>query len=129
MNNFYLIIKSYLIFVFIFLFADSVAQRSNPDALRAFFTRDDIKLDGSLNEEAWSQAMRISNFTQRELKVNEPGTERTEVAIVYTTKALYIGIWRYDREPDKLVAKELKRDFNHSIDDNIEVISTAEELD
>lgn len=116
---------THLILVALFSCIDSFAQRSSPDTLRAHFTNKEIKLDGVLNEEAWSKAMHISNFTQRELVINEPGTERTEVAIVYSTNALYIGVWCYDREPDKLVAKELKRDFDHSIDDNFEVIIDA----
>jgi hypothetical protein len=107
---------------FISISIESHCQRSNPDTIRAFFTREEINLDGSLNDTAWLKAMHISNFTQRELNVDQPGTERTEVAIVYTEKTLYIGIWCYDGEPHKLVAKELKRDFDHSIDDNFEVI-------
>ncbi len=66
--------------------------------------------------------MHISNFTQRELNVNEPATERTEVAVVYTSKTLYIGFWGYDHEPDKLVAREMKRDFSWGHEDNFELI-------
>ncbi|MEJ7645723.1 MAG: DUF5916 domain-containing protein [Chryseolinea sp.] len=111
-------------FIFFFSLSSvySVAQRSSPDSIVAFFTRNEIKLDGKLDEEAWANAIHISNFTQRELNVDEPGTERTEVAIVYTTKSLFVGVWCYDSEPNKLVAKELKRDFDHSLDDNFEII-------
>lgn len=112
----------YTLLVLILFTIDGYAQRSSPDTLVAFFTRDAIKLDGVLNEEAWGKAKHISNFTQRELNVDQPGTERTEVAIVYTTRSLFIGVWCYDSEPHRLIAKELKRDFDHSIDDNFEVI-------
>lgn len=122
MNNFGIQLKGYSSLLFIFLWPDCFAQTSQPDSIVAFFTRDEVRLDGVLREDAWTKAAHISNFTQRELNVNEPGSERTEVAIVYTTRSLFIGVWCYDSEPNKLVAKELKRDFDHSIDDNFEII-------
>jgi len=100
----------------------SSAQTSKPDTIITCFTQDPVHLDGKLDEPVWQQAMHISNFTQRELNVNEPATERTEVAIVYTSKTLYIGFWGYDREPDKLVAREMKRDFSWGQEDNFELI-------
>lgn len=122
MNKFLLSIRNCSSLVFIFVVTNAFGQHSAPDTLVAFFTRDDMRLDGILNEEAWSMAMHISNFTQRELNIDQPGTERTEVAIVYTSRSLFIGVWCFDREPDKLIAKELKRDFDHSIDDSFGVI-------
>lgn len=122
MNNFGILLKGYSFLLFISVWPNCFAQTSDPDSIVAFFTRGEVKLDGILNEDAWTKAMHISNFTQRELNVNEPGTERTEVAIVYTSRSLFIGVWCYDSEPNKLIAKELKRDFDHSIDDNFEVI-------
>ncbi len=100
----------------------SIAQVSLPNRIYAKYTDDAIQLDGKMDEPAWENAVRISNFTQRELNIGEPATERTEVAIVYTAKTLYIGFWGYDREPDKLVAREMKRDFNWGVEDNFEVI-------
>ena len=67
-------------------------------------------------------AKKISNFTQRELNEGEPVTEKTEVAIVYSKNELHIGIWCYDNEPEKIVAKEMSRDFNWDVDDNFEII-------
>ena len=90
----------------------SMAQVSLPNTIYAKYTDDAIQLDGRLDEPVWENAVRISNFTQRELNVGEPATEKTEVAIVYTANTLYIGFWGFDREPDNLVAREMKRDFN-----------------
>lgn len=44
------------------------------------------------------------------------------MAIIYTQKSLYIGVWCYDSEPDKLVAKAMERDFAYRRDDNFEII-------
>ncbi|MDO1449602.1 DUF5916 domain-containing protein [Rhodocytophaga aerolata] len=111
-----------IVFACLALHTKALSQHSSPDTIITFFSEKEILLDGVLNESVWEQAMHISNFTQRELNVNQPATERTEVALVYTEKTLYIGIWCYDREADKIVARELKRDFEHSREDNFEVI-------
>ncbi len=98
------------------------AQHSKPDTLYAYYTIEKMAMDGLLNEQAWQKAMRISNFTQRELTEGAPPTERTEVAIVYTSSTMYIAFWGYDSEPDKLLANQMNRDFRWSGDDNFEVM-------
>ncbi|MCP2520416.1 carbohydrate binding family 9 domain-containing protein [Candidatus Aminicenantes bacterium AC-335-B20] len=113
---------SYIILFFIISVVSDYGQTSIPNTIKALRIYSKIKLDGILIEDAWSRAQKISNFTQRELNEGEPATERTEVAIVYTEKTLYIGVWCYDSEPNKLVAKEMKRDFNFDTEDNFEVI-------
>ncbi len=80
-------------------------QHSQPDTIRAVRCQSPIKLDGVLDEPDWTKALRISNFTQRELDEGKPATERTEVAVLFTKTDLYIGIWCFDTEPDKIVAQ------------------------
>jgi len=99
-----------------------LAQTSFPDQIKAHKINTTIKLDGILSESCWQEALKISNFTQRELQEGNPVTERTETAIIYTNKSLFIGVWCYDSEVDKLVAKEMQRDFNYGRDDNFEII-------
>tara|TARA_R110000744_G_scaffold237369_4_gene354894 strand:+ start:88838 stop:90979 length:2142 start_codon:yes stop_codon:yes gene_type:complete len=98
------------------------AQTGPPNIIKAQHTGEAIKLDGRLDEPVWGKAIHISNFTQRELNMGEPATEKTEVAIVYSANSLYIGFWGYDSEPEKLVAREMKRDFEFDLEDNFEVI-------
>lgn len=78
--------------------------------------------DGKLDEAEWKAAKKISNFTQRELDLGEPITEKTEVAILIDNEYMYIGVWCYDREPEKIIAKEMRRDFSFNLDDNFMVI-------
>ncbi len=113
-----------ILFLVLFFFSllSLNAQRSKPDTIKAFFTNEKITLDGQLNEECWQRAPKISNFTQRELNEGEPATEKTEIAIIYTTNVMYIGFWGYDSEPDKIVAQNMERDFRWSTDDNFEII-------
>ncbi|HDL19625.1 MAG TPA: hypothetical protein ENH29_11275 [Bacteroidetes bacterium] len=105
-----------------FISGQSIAQVSEPSVLHALRTHEKIKLDGRLDELCWQQAEKIANFTQRELNEGEPASEKTEVAVVFTGKSLYLGFWCYDSEPDKIVAKEMKRDFYSRGEDNMEIV-------
>ncbi len=98
------------------------AQQSQPNTIRAYRVSEPVRVDGRFTEEAWDLARHISNFTQRELIVNEPVTERTEVAVMYNDRSLFIGFWGYDSEPDKLIARKMKRDFDFGSEDNFEFI-------
>jgi len=98
------------------------AQRSQPDSLKAFRTESPVKLDGSLNEADWAKAPRISNFTQRELDENMPATEKTEVAVLYSRTELYIGIWCFDTEPNRIIAQKMKWDFDFDTEDDFEIV-------
>jgi len=116
-------IGSHFLLILLLLSATfSKAQKSYPDSLVAYFTDEKINLDGKLSEACWQNAVRISNFTQRELNEGEPATEKTEIAIVYTTNIMYIGFWGYDDNPDKIVAQKMERDFSWGTDDNFEMI-------
>ena len=104
-------------------YATCKAQTSKPDTIYAEYVQEEIQLDGKPDEAVWKRAVHINNFTQRELNIGEPATERTEVAILYTAKTLYIGFWGYDRNPQKIIAREMKRDFDWGGEDNFEVLS------
>ena len=49
-------------------------------------------------------------------------SERTEVAILYNSKSIYVGVRCFDSQPNALIAKELKRDFDIDLDDNFMII-------
>ena len=100
----------------------SLAHGQDEKRMRAQFTTEEIVVDGRLDEAVWSQAERVSRFTQRELQLGEAASERTEVAIAYDEHKLYVAVWCYDSSPNKLIARELRRDFDYSLDDNFMVI-------
>ncbi|MED5470371.1 MAG: hypothetical protein VX577_01395, partial [Verrucomicrobiota bacterium] len=77
------------------------------------------KIDGILDEEQWDMAASISDFTQVEpVSMGEP-SQRTELRVFSTSKALYLGILCFDSEPDKILAKERRRDNPGRGDDRI----------
>ena len=57
MNNFGILLKGYSFLLFISVWPNCFAQTSDPDSIVAFFTRGEVKLDGILNEDAWTKAM------------------------------------------------------------------------
>lgn len=68
-------------------------------------------LDGDvLGDPIWSEAPSITGFWQTTPNEGEPASERTEVRILYTDRALYVGVVCYDREPDGIIVSDSRRD-------------------
>src|SRR5215469_16684267 len=80
------------------------------------------KLDGTLDDPLWQIAKPIIDFRQREPHEGEPATERTEVRILYTRRAVYFGILCHDSMPSSIVATELRRDVSQDLDDHFEIM-------
>jgi len=53
--------------------------------------RGDIRIDGHLNEAAWSAATPVTTFTQRDPNAGAAATQPTDVRIVYDASAIYVG--------------------------------------
>ena len=64
----------------------------------------------------------MTEFRQQEPNEGETATERSEVRILYTRRAVYFGIHCYDSEPSKIVATELRRDVSQDLDDHFEIL-------
>ena len=79
----------------------AVAVRANPES---------PDIDGRLDDEAWKPAPVISDFTQRDPNEGEPGTERTEVRVIYTDAALYVGVRAFDSQADQIIGHLTRRD-------------------
>jgi len=76
-------------------------------------------LDGVLDEAAWQAAPVAGDFVQQDPDNGEPITERTEFRVLYDDKALYIGVWCYDSEPDEIIARSMMRDDYPYEDDHL----------
>ncbi|MGQ0537923.1 MAG: DUF5916 domain-containing protein [Gemmatimonadaceae bacterium] len=79
-------------------------------------------VDGVLGDSAWSAAPVLADFTQHEPFDGEPGTERTEVRIVYDSEALYIAAWLFDSDVAGIVQGEARRDVDLSNGDAFFVV-------
>ena len=80
------------------------------------------KLDGTLDDPIWQSAKAVVDFRQQEPNEGETATEKTEVRILYTRRAVYFGIRCYDSEPGKIAATELRRDVSQNLDDHFEIL-------
>src|SRR5438094_3423932 len=73
-------------------------------------------------EESWAGATTISDFHQREPYEGRPASEKTEVSVLYDRRFLYIRAHCFDSQPSRIVATELRRDADLSVDDNFTVL-------
>ncbi|MBV9925542.1 MAG: carbohydrate binding family 9 domain-containing protein [Acidobacteria bacterium] len=83
---------------------------------------EEIKVDGRLDEPAWSRADAATDFRQEEPHEGEPASERTEVRVLFDDKNLYVGIHAFDSEPARINSRELVRDASFSNDDKVEIL-------
>ncbi len=81
-----------------------------------------IQLDGLLNENAWLNAPVINSFHQREPNEGEPASQKTEVRLIYSPRALYVGVKCFDSEPDRIVNRYMQRDSYVYRDDSIHIV-------
>ncbi len=80
------------------------------------------KIDGLLNDPVWQLAPVASGFTQRDPEEGAPATEPTEVRVLYDDEYLYIGFKCYDREPERIVARQMRNDADLENDDYIRIL-------
>src|SRR6266511_2613385 len=83
---------------------------------------DTIKIDGLLDEPAWSLAQPATEFLQERPSEGAPATERTEVRVLFDDKNIYFGIRAFDSEATHINARDLVRDSSFPNDDRIEIL-------
>lgn len=69
---------------------------------------DEITIDGTLSEAAWQNAPRAGGLLEKEPFPLVAMSEHTEFAILYDDENLYIGVWCWDTEPDKVIRGSLR---------------------
>ena len=79
-----------------------------------------ISLDGILDEAAWTNAPPITDFIQIVPFEGRPGSERTEVRILYDDEAIYVGADLGDSQP--VSTQLVRRDGGLSASDAFEIL-------
>lgn len=100
------------------LAADETASKPRP-TITALRVELPPKIDGVLDDAAWQSAPVAGDFVQQDPDDGEPSTERTEFRVLYDNNALYIGVWCYDSEPGKIIARSMTRDDYPFEDDHL----------
>ena len=80
-------------------------------------------IDGDvLNDEAWKNIEPISDFWQTQPFVGQPVSQKTEVFIGYTDRALHIAVIAYDENPELIIATDSRRDSSLDDTDSFRVL-------
>ena len=118
MNSF---IKYFIAF-FIFLFNINLFAQNNkltPPNFKASYLSSDPEIDGNiLTDPNWAKIKPITDLTQARPFYGDPVSEKTEIRIAFTNKTLYVGVVCYDKEPEKIVVSDSRRDSNLNDDDS-----------
>jgi Domain of unknown function (DUF5916) len=95
------------------------ASSASPTAVPAIhLTRLTLRLDGALDEAAWSEGDSITDFTQRDPREGTPASERTVVRLLGTPEGLWVGAWLHDSLPREIRRAQLRRDADFQTDDS-----------
>jgi len=82
----------------------------------------EITLDGALDEPAWREAPVANGFIQNDPREGNPATYDTDVRVLYTEDALYLGVFAHDDQPSAIVLNDLKKDYNKDGNDGFRVL-------
>jgi hypothetical protein len=67
-------------------------------------------IDGSLDDEVWRSAARITDFVQQAPLDGAPTTEETEVYVAYDSENIYLGFYAHYEDPSIMRANRVDRD-------------------
>src|SRR5262249_56981805 len=84
-----------------------------PPEVRAVQLKEEIHLDGRLDEAVWQSAPVATNFLQAQPHEGQPATQRTEVRFAYDDAAIYVGARMYDDSGSRGVQTRLVRRGGH----------------
>ncbi|GAB4522187.1 MAG: hypothetical protein Kow00133_09570 [Amphiplicatus sp.] len=79
-------------------------------------------IDGDLNDPAWVQAAVIEKFYQVEPAEGAPPSQPTRAYVMYDARNLYVGVYAYDSEPERIYRSLLERDPPIQDDDAVRII-------
>ena len=104
--------------------ATSPMPLNNPERLVASAVKVDEAptIDGVLDENMWTSAPPLGEFVQAEPFTGMPGSERTEVRLLYDDDAIYVGVMLYDRDPSLIVTTDTRRDAGLDDMDSFQMI-------
>ena len=84
---------------------------SSAPGIEAIHVSSAPELDGDVLEDpAYDDSFPITSFWQTTPNEGAPVSQRTEVRLVYTDRALYIGVICYDQDPSGIIVSDSRRD-------------------
>jgi len=99
--------------------ANLIAQVNSDDyQLSVKKTKEQITIDGKLDEQTWLVAQKADDFIQNFPTDSLRATSQTEVSISFDDEYLYVGGKCYENSHKKHVIQSLRRDFDWPINEN-----------
>ena len=77
--------------------------------IRAVRLDDPLIVDGNLDDAVYGTVPGIGGFIQQEPSEGEPPTQATEIWVLFNDANFYLSVRCWDTEPERIVAKELRR--------------------
>ncbi|MCD6192743.1 MAG: carbohydrate binding family 9 domain-containing protein [Candidatus Aminicenantes bacterium] len=114
--------RNFLFLVVLMVVLLSGLLRSATINLKAVRVEKGPKLDGDLSDEVWQQAIPYTGFRMVEPYPDQEPSEKTELRILYDKKNLYIGIYCYDQQVDKISANSMAFDQPGKSDDIVRIL-------
>ncbi len=121
------VLSSFVVFSHFAIASSSAVSQGDTDhlsspRLHAVRVAQPPLVDGRLDDAAWRDAPVAKGLGQYNPNVDQPMTEKTEFRVVYDDINLYVGVWCYDSEPERITARVMSRDGTLSADDHVVVI-------
>lgn len=98
------------------------AQIAEPPRLRAAPLPDDLRVDGQLDEPAWTMADRADGFLQAEPSEGAPSSASTIVRVLAGARAIVVGILCQDPDPSSIVSFSVRRDAPLASEDHVRIV-------
>jgi len=98
------------VFIFLFLMISVLAVGQSKKYYTSRFSSDSPKIDGILNDSAWTFVEWAGDFTQFEPANGAKPSQRTRFKIVYDDDYLYVAIRAFDSVPGEIVKRMSRRD-------------------
>ena len=77
------------------------------------------KIDGRINDPAWQHATALGPLTQQSPHEGAEPTYPTDVRVLFDDDFFYVSVRAWDPQPDKLIAKTMRRDTSQRPDDRV----------
>jgi hypothetical protein len=95
----------------------SAGHLAAQEAAAARVNGEEPVVDGRLEDPTWRYAIPVADFLQRNPVEGAVPSESTEVRFAYTDHDLYVAFRGFDRQPDRVYGRLVRRDQRASSDD------------
>jgi hypothetical protein len=78
-------------------------------------------IDGDLSDPVWQRAEAITEFYQIDPDAGQPPSEPTDVRFLYDSDNLYVYVYSYDSQPERIRGSTMNRDGSFLGDDTVRI--------